>query len=106
MLNLNIQNWILYPLLRERGQMEFAVEIGSHLPHTLLVWQRFEDVGTAGDSKQQLVLKAVLDSAVQSSSVLMEKPSLQPFVFKNHSDLSKFQYSFPLFEESITRSSV
>lgn len=64
MLNLNIQNWILYPLLRERGQMEFAVEIGSHLPHILLVWQRFEDVGTAGDSKQQLVLKAVLDSAV------------------------------------------
>ena len=88
--------------------MEFAVEIGSHLPHILLVWQRFEDVGTAGDSKQQLVLKAVLDSAVlcPEQQCINGETILQPFVFKNHSDLSKFQYSFPLFEESITRSSV
>lgn len=65
MLNLNIQNWILHPLSWERGQMEFAVEIGSHLPHMLLCdKERFENVGIAGDWKKQLILKAILDSAV------------------------------------------
>lgn len=44
--------------------MEFAVKNGFHLPHMLFLWQRFENVGTAGDWKKQLVLKAILNSAV------------------------------------------
>lgn len=45
-------------------------------------------------------------SFAQSSNILMERPSLQSFVFKNHKDLSECQYSCPMFEDNITRLSV
>lgn len=45
-------------------------------------------------------------SFAQSNNILMERPSLQSSVFKNHKDLSECQDSCPLFEDNVTRLSV